>query len=140
MTRHLPRTIVGAGAGSATSSSACAFAFSAAATAAFASSRTRRSAPSSFCFFASGAIIPILPYVFGLTGYPAILLAAGLVGLALLFTGGVVGVPGGVSVGGLPGGGFSTTGVPSESILIPGEDSGIVGAGADSAFGCTQNC
>ena len=49
-------------------------------------------ASSSFCFFASGAIIPILPYVFGLTGYPAIFLAAGLVGLALLFTGGVVGV------------------------------------------------
>ena len=49
-------------------------------------------ASSSFCFFASGAIVPILPYVFGLTGYPAIFLAAGLVGLALLFTGGVVGV------------------------------------------------
>ena len=49
-------------------------------------------ASSSFCFFASGAVIPILPYMFGMSGYPAIILAAVLVGLALLFTGGVVGV------------------------------------------------
>ena len=47
---------------------------------------------SSFCFFASGAIIPIIPYFFGLGGFPAILLAAGLVGLALLGTGAIVGV------------------------------------------------
>ena len=47
---------------------------------------------SSFCFFASGALIPILPYLFGMTGTPAILLAAGLVGVALLGTGAVVGV------------------------------------------------
>lgn len=49
-------------------------------------------AVSSFGFFASGAIIPILPYIFGLSGMPAVLLAAGLVGLALLGTGAVVGV------------------------------------------------
>ncbi|MCU1556970.1 MAG: putative nodulin protein [Microbacteriaceae bacterium] len=47
---------------------------------------------SSFCFFASGAIIPIIPYFFGLGGLPAILVAAGLVGLALLGTGAIVGV------------------------------------------------
>jgi VIT1/CCC1 family predicted Fe2+/Mn2+ transporter len=47
---------------------------------------------SSFCFFASGAIIPIIPYFFGLGGLPAILIAAGLVGLALLGTGAIVGV------------------------------------------------
>ncbi|WP_448070540.1 VIT1/CCC1 transporter family protein [Georgenia yuyongxinii] len=47
---------------------------------------------SSFLFFASGALIPILPYLFGLRGTPAVLLAAGMVGLALLGTGAVVGV------------------------------------------------
>ncbi|GAA1365728.1 VIT1/CCC1 transporter family protein [Brevibacterium luteolum] len=49
-------------------------------------------AASSFCFFASGAIVPILPYIFGMHGMPAILTAAGLVGVALLGTGGTVGV------------------------------------------------
>ncbi|MFT3876093.1 MAG: VIT1/CCC1 transporter family protein [Propioniciclava sp.] len=52
---------------------------------------------SSFCFFASGAIIPVLPYLFGLSGMPAVLLSAGLVGIALLFTGGVVGLLSGTS-------------------------------------------
>lgn len=47
---------------------------------------------SSFCFFASGAIIPIIPYFFGLSGGSAILVSSGLVGLALLGTGAVVGV------------------------------------------------
>ncbi|MFD1505822.1 rubrerythrin family protein [Georgenia yuyongxinii] len=47
---------------------------------------------SSFLFFASGALIPILPYIFGMTGTPAVLLAAGMVGLALMGTGAVVGV------------------------------------------------
>ncbi len=47
---------------------------------------------SSFCFFASGAIIPIVPYFFGLGGLTAILVAALLVGLALLATGAIVGV------------------------------------------------
>jgi VIT1/CCC1 family predicted Fe2+/Mn2+ transporter len=47
---------------------------------------------SSFGFFASGALIPILPYLFGLSGLQAVGLAAGLVGVALLGTGAVVGV------------------------------------------------
>jgi VIT1/CCC1 family predicted Fe2+/Mn2+ transporter len=49
-------------------------------------------AASSFAFFASGAIIPLIPYFFRLTGLPAALVAAGLVGLALLGTGSVVGL------------------------------------------------
>ncbi|MCU1422493.1 MAG: putative integral rane protein [Microbacteriaceae bacterium] len=49
-------------------------------------------AVSSFLFFASGAIIPIIPYFFGLGGFPAIIVAAVLVGLALLGTGAIVGV------------------------------------------------
>ncbi len=52
---------------------------------------------SSFCFFASGALIPVLPYLFGASGLPAILIAAVLVGLALLCTGAVVGVLSGAS-------------------------------------------
>jgi VIT1/CCC1 family predicted Fe2+/Mn2+ transporter len=47
---------------------------------------------SSFCFFASGAIIPIIPYLFGLGGYLAVIIAAALVGLALLGTGAIVGL------------------------------------------------
>lgn len=47
---------------------------------------------SSFCFFASGAIIPVLPYLFGLSGLTAVLVAAGLVGITLLGTGAVVGL------------------------------------------------
>ncbi len=49
-------------------------------------------AASSFCFFASGALIPVLPYLFGLTGTAAVLVACVLVGLALLVTGATVGV------------------------------------------------
>ncbi|WP_439688525.1 VIT1/CCC1 transporter family protein [Curtobacterium sp. SP.BCp] len=52
---------------------------------------------SSFCFFASGAVIPILPYAFGLEGWPAITVAGALVGVALLGTGAVVGVLSGAS-------------------------------------------
>ncbi|MFB9647987.1 VIT1/CCC1 transporter family protein [Curtobacterium pusillum] len=52
---------------------------------------------SSFCFFASGAIIPVLPYLFGLEGWAAIGVAAVLVGIALLGTGAVVGVLSGAS-------------------------------------------
>ena len=52
---------------------------------------------SSFCFFASGAIIPVLPYLFGLTGVPAVVVAAALVGVALLGTGAVVGLLSGTS-------------------------------------------
>ncbi|WP_207457163.1 VIT1/CCC1 transporter family protein [Herbiconiux sp. SYSU D00978] len=47
---------------------------------------------SSFGFFASGALVPILPYLFGLTGLSAVVTAAVLVGLALLATGSIVGV------------------------------------------------
>ncbi|WP_349902334.1 VIT1/CCC1 transporter family protein [Parafrigoribacterium humi] len=51
-----------------------------------------RAAVSSFCFFASGAVIPVIPYLFGLSGVVAIIIAAVLVGLALLGTGAVVGL------------------------------------------------
>ena len=47
---------------------------------------------SSFCFFASGAVIPVLPYLLGLQGIAALLVAAVLVGFALLGTGAVVGL------------------------------------------------
>ncbi len=51
-----------------------------------------RAAVSSFSFFASGAVIPIIPYLLGLSGFVAIAIAAVLVGLALLGTGAVVGL------------------------------------------------
>ena len=47
---------------------------------------------SSFCFFATGAFFPLVPYILGLTGLTAIAVAAAIVGVALLFTGGVVGI------------------------------------------------
>ena len=47
---------------------------------------------SSFVFFASGAAIPILPFLLGLSGAPALLLATVLVGAALLLTGATVGM------------------------------------------------
>lgn len=49
-------------------------------------------AVSSFLLFASGAIVPVLPWIFGLTGLAAILVALLLVGVALLITGAMVGV------------------------------------------------
>lgn len=52
---------------------------------------------SSFCFFASGAIIPVLPYLFGLEGIVAVIVSAGLVGIALLATGAIVGLLSGAS-------------------------------------------
>ena len=52
---------------------------------------------SSFCFFASGAIIPVLPYLFGAQGIVAVVIASVLVGLALLGTGSVVGLLSGAS-------------------------------------------
>jgi VIT1/CCC1 family predicted Fe2+/Mn2+ transporter len=54
-------------------------------------------AASSFCFFASGAIIPLIPYFFGASGNLAALIAAILVGLALLGTGSIVGLLSGAS-------------------------------------------
>ncbi|MFV0252583.1 MAG: VIT1/CCC1 transporter family protein [Beutenbergiaceae bacterium] len=47
---------------------------------------------SSFAFFASGAVIPVLPYLIGLSGWTAVALSAGLVGIALLLTGATVGL------------------------------------------------
>ena len=52
---------------------------------------------SSFCFFASGALIPILPFLFGMTGTAAIIVSALLVGIVLLGTGAVVGLLSGAS-------------------------------------------
>jgi VIT1/CCC1 family predicted Fe2+/Mn2+ transporter len=54
-------------------------------------------AVSSFCFFASGAVVPVLPYLFGLQGITAVIVAAVLVGLALVATGAVVGLLSGAS-------------------------------------------
>ena len=51
-----------------------------------------KAALSSFCFFAAGAFFPLIPYIVGLTGLTAIAVAAAIVGVALLFTGGVVGI------------------------------------------------
>ncbi len=49
-------------------------------------------AAASFCFFASGAVIPVLPYLVGLEGVVALVVAAVLVGIALIGTGLVVGL------------------------------------------------
>ena len=49
-------------------------------------------AVSSFLFFATGAVIPVLPFLFGLSGMTAIVVAAVLVGIALLATGVIVGL------------------------------------------------
>ncbi len=51
-----------------------------------------KAAVSSFLFFAGGAVIPVLPYLFGLSGTTAVLVAAVLVGITLLATGVVVGL------------------------------------------------
>ncbi|MGI6877565.1 VIT1/CCC1 transporter family protein [Microbacterium sp. gxy059] len=51
-----------------------------------------KAAASSFLFFAGGAIIPVLPWIFGLSGIAAVALALALVGLALLATGATVGL------------------------------------------------
>jgi VIT1/CCC1 family predicted Fe2+/Mn2+ transporter len=49
-------------------------------------------AVSSFLFFASGAIVPIIPFLFGLGGLPAVIVASVLVGIALVVTGSIVGL------------------------------------------------
>ncbi|WP_375424623.1 VIT1/CCC1 family protein [uncultured Friedmanniella sp.] len=54
-------------------------------------------AVSSFCFFGSGAVIPVLPYLVGLSGLTAVVVAAVLVGLSLLATGATVGLLSGAS-------------------------------------------
>ncbi|MDQ4033280.1 MAG: VIT1/CCC1 transporter family protein [Actinomycetota bacterium] len=47
---------------------------------------------SSFAFFASGAAVPVLPFLVGLTGAAALIAAMVLVGLALTLTGATVGL------------------------------------------------
>lgn len=47
---------------------------------------------SSFLLFSAGAIIPVLPWLFGLSGTTAIITAVVLVGIALLSTGAIVGI------------------------------------------------
>jgi VIT1/CCC1 family predicted Fe2+/Mn2+ transporter len=49
-------------------------------------------AASSFGFFAAGAVVPVLPFLLGLTAGSALVVAAVLVGAALLATGAVVGM------------------------------------------------
>ncbi|MGN6327277.1 VIT1/CCC1 transporter family protein [Pseudolysinimonas sp.] len=56
-----------------------------------------RAAISSFLFFASGALIPVLPYLFGARNLVAVVIAAAAVGVALLATGAVVGILSGAS-------------------------------------------
>lgn len=51
-----------------------------------------RAAVTSFLLFASGAVIPVLPWLLGLHGLTAIIVALVLVGVALLATGAIVGV------------------------------------------------
>lgn len=51
-----------------------------------------RAAISSFCFFSIGAIMPLIPFICGLTGTASIVVAAVIVGIALLFTGSTVGI------------------------------------------------
>jgi vacuolar iron transporter family protein len=51
-----------------------------------------RAAVSSFSFFAAGALVPVLPYLFGLAGLAAQVVAAVLVGMTLLTTGVIVGL------------------------------------------------
>ncbi|HIW47043.1 MAG TPA: VIT1/CCC1 transporter family protein [Candidatus Yaniella excrementigallinarum] len=52
---------------------------------------------SSFLFFSSGAIIPVIPFICGLTGIPALIWALALVSIALFMTGGIVGLLSGAS-------------------------------------------
>ncbi|WP_346846236.1 VIT1/CCC1 family protein [uncultured Rothia sp.] len=54
-------------------------------------------AAASFCFFATGALVPILPYIFGAKDTFGVVLSLLLVSVALGFTGGVVGLLSGAS-------------------------------------------
>lgn len=49
-------------------------------------------AGASFAFFASGAVIPVIPWLFGMQGTAAVVLALVLVGFALLVSGAIVGL------------------------------------------------
>ncbi|HJC86160.1 MAG TPA: VIT1/CCC1 family protein [Candidatus Corynebacterium faecigallinarum] len=52
---------------------------------------------SSFLCFGAGALVPVLPLFFGMTGLSAIVVAVVLVGVVLMITGGLVGMLSGVS-------------------------------------------
>ena len=54
-------------------------------------------AGSSFCFFAVGALIPILPYLIGAVGWVAVGISTALVSIALMCTGAAVGLLSGAS-------------------------------------------
>ncbi|MGY4720042.1 VIT1/CCC1 transporter family protein [Naumannella cuiyingiana] len=54
---------------------------------------------SSFLFFGGGALIPVLPFLFGMVGLPAIAVSLALVGVALLLSGALVGIMSGASPG-----------------------------------------
>ena len=47
---------------------------------------------SSFAFFAGGAAVPVLPFLFGMAGGAALIVASVLVGAALMVTGATVGI------------------------------------------------
>lgn len=47
---------------------------------------------SSFCFFATGALIPIIPFIFGMDVLPGAIVAIVLVSIALMTTGGITGL------------------------------------------------
>ncbi len=53
----------------------------------------------SFLCFATGALIPVLPYLFGASGWLAVGIAAALVGVALLTTGAITGILSGAHPG-----------------------------------------
>ncbi|MBB5632807.1 VIT1/CCC1 family predicted Fe2+/Mn2+ transporter [Cryobacterium mesophilum] len=57
----------------------------------------RGAALSSFAFFAFGALVPVLPHIFGATGFEALAISAALVGVILLSTGAIVGLVSGGS-------------------------------------------
>lgn len=57
----------------------------------------RGAALSSFLFFSFGAVVPVLPYLFGVTGFLAVIVATIAVGVVLLATGAVVGIVSGAS-------------------------------------------
>jgi VIT1/CCC1 family predicted Fe2+/Mn2+ transporter len=56
-----------------------------------------KAASASFCFFSTGAVIPVIPYLLGITGLGAGVMAALLVGLGLAVTGMYSGILSGTS-------------------------------------------
>ncbi len=51
-----------------------------------------QAAASSFIFFAAGALLPLIPFFFGISGMASAITSTVVVGLALLITGGIVGL------------------------------------------------